>query len=1194
MIASAPNPTAHRFLRFAACLTASAAVARATPATVVGTGLDQSALVQWTAVQDATDYVIEHKPSTDGTWTVHPDGASTRRGVTIAGLTNGSAHDFRISSVVGGITSPPSATLTLVPGPAIPDPEVLRQVLSSGQSLSIGAVGAPPLSTTQPFNNRMLTIGNNALVPLVETATGASDGVESMSSGLANQLRSLVGSEFRSIVSLHGVGGTAYSGLKKGTTPYANGQAQQAAAFGLALAQGRPCLVQAVTIVHGEADEANGVSAAQYRDFLVEWQNDYQTDAQALTGQTGTLPLFTCQMSSWMRYGRTRPNTALGQLMAAREHPDKIHLVAPKYLFDYSDQVHMKAYSYRRLGEYYGKAMKRVLVDRQPWMPLAPVSIVRGGRIITARFHVPVPPLKFDTVGVMPAPNYGFEFIDSTSSARITRVRISGPDTVTLELDREPTGANPTLGYALTGVLNTTAGRNIATSAKGNLRDSDSTPALNQDANIPVTMGTTLPNWCMTFNDPIGVSEVPPTLTAASVAAPGRIDLAWTAVPGATGYRVVRATSSGGAFATVAVLGPGALSYSDTGLTDPAATLFYTVAALHPTGELYSNEACAAPAGRAPSTAVWNGSLASGAWDPGIANWTVAGNPAASTAGDAAVFNDSATGLQIRPAGDVHPSSITFSNNSLALSIIPGATGSLAGPGSLLKSGGGALTLAPLANLVSLANCITTVGSERVTVTSTTGIVPGMTVTATNGSLAPFATVAAVEDATHLILSPAAVGTGSASTYYFARPNTYSGGTILQSGTLTLGSVHANQSGLGSGPVTFQGGNLTMYSTGTSFTAGVLANDLVADTTGTLVAAPRCAIAGRLTGSGTLNVTLPFIRTDFTGDWSGFTGRVNATTTNSTQGDFRLGHTYPMPGAAFNLGPKVHFMSTVTVPAAGLALSVGELAGNTGSFFKGGPTTGGPVLTYTVGERNTDATFSGIITEQAAGAVTAIRKAGTGTWTLNAANTYKGKTTVAGGTLRLASPGSITNTSPTEVLAGGTLRMAGGTLSTASVLVQAGGTLTGTGTVAGTVTNHGTILGDAAGTPTFTGSIVNHGTIRLTGGASIAATGTITNHGVLDKITGATALPPRFINLGVVLDSSLVRVKEARIEDGHFIATIASHTGHGYRLQRSDSLSATSWQDVGPTLSGTGAVIRLSDPLDPARASRFYRIKVDP
>jgi autotransporter-associated beta strand protein len=343
-----------------------------------------------------------------------------------------------------------------------------------------------------------------------------------------------------------------------------------------------------------------------------------------------------------------------------------------------------------------------------------------------------------------------------------------------------------------------------------------------------------------------------------------------------------------------------------------------------------------------------------------------------------------------------------------------------------------------------------------------------------------------------------------------------------------------------------------------------------------------------------LNVTLPFIRTDFTGDWSGFTGRVNATTTNSTQGDFRLGHTYPMPAAAFNLGPKVHFMTTVIVPATGLELSVGELAGNTGSFFKGGPTITGPVLTYTVGERNTDATFSGIITEQAVGAITAIRKSGTGTWTLNAANTYKGKTTVAGGTLRLASPGSITNTSPTEVLAGGTLRMAGGTLSTASVLIQAGGILTGPGTVAGTVTNHGTILGDTTGTPTFTGSIVNHGTIRLTGGASITATGTITNHGVFDKITGAATLPPRFINLGVVLDSSLVRVKESRIEAGHFIATIASHTGHGYRLQRNDSLAATGWQDVGPTLAGTGAVLQLSDPLDPARVSRFYRIKVDP
>src|SRR5205807_768399 len=53
-----------------------------------------------------------------------------------------------------------------------------------------------------------------------------------------------------------------------------------------------------------------------------------------------------------------------------------------------------------------------------------------------------------------------------------------------------------------------------------------------------------------------------------------RIDLGWTAAPGATGYRVLRGTVSGGPYAQVGT--PTGTSFSDTGLTANT-SYFYVV-----------------------------------------------------------------------------------------------------------------------------------------------------------------------------------------------------------------------------------------------------------------------------------------------------------------------------------------------------------------------------------------------------------------------------------------------------------------------------------------------------------------------------------------------------------------------------------------------------------------------------------------
>jgi hypothetical protein len=76
----------------------------------------------------------------------------------------------------------------------------------------------------------------------------------------------------------------------------------------------------------------------------------------------------------------------------------------------------------------------------------------------------------------------------------------------------------------------------------------------------------------------VNVTFPPPTLTATTGASCGQINLSWTSVSGATGYKVYRSTSSGGVYSLITPIPVTSLSYTDGGLT-AGATYWYKVRA---------------------------------------------------------------------------------------------------------------------------------------------------------------------------------------------------------------------------------------------------------------------------------------------------------------------------------------------------------------------------------------------------------------------------------------------------------------------------------------------------------------------------------------------------------------------------------------------------------------------------------------
>ncbi len=371
-------------------------------------------------------------------------------------------------------------------------PYDVNHILSTGQSLSVGADGDPALSTTQPFANLMFTNGvypfvnlGAPLIPLVE-----GPGVETMSSGLANLITQMSVEDsldpIVSIVSCHGAGGTEYAGIKKGTSFYQLGMDQMAAAKDHADNGGLSYCVRAVTVVHGESDYyANNHN---YDADMIEFQSDYETDVQLVTGQTLSVPLFHSQTSSMAQSW-----IPLLQLKSHIDAPGKVILVGPKYQYPQAGGagLHLTNHGYRRMGEDYAKAYRKVVLEGGTWEPFRPKTITRDGAIITIVFYVPTPPIVLDTTLVaMSNPHYGFDYVDATTdpwmpavgqSPTVSSVSITAEDTVEITLSGTPTVP----GYIRYGIH-----WYEITGPRGNLRDSDTTASRH---------GYDLSNWCVQF-----------------------------------------------------------------------------------------------------------------------------------------------------------------------------------------------------------------------------------------------------------------------------------------------------------------------------------------------------------------------------------------------------------------------------------------------------------------------------------------------------------------------------------------------------------------------------------------------------------------------------------------------------------------------------------------------------------------------
>lgn len=127
-----------------------------------------------------------------------------------------------------------------------------------------------------------------------------------------------------------------------------------------------------------------------------------------------------------------------------------------------------------------------------------------------------------------------------------------------------------------------------------------------------------------------------------------------------------------------------------------------------------------------------------------------------------------------------------------------------------------------------------------------------------------------------------------------------------------------------------------------------------------------------------------------------------------------------------------------------------------------------------------------------------------------------------------------------------------------------------------------------------TSNLINTGTLRLTGNAGLTVSGTFTNIGTLDVMSWKGSRPGGLVNLGTILDRSLIVITSYELSATNFTATIQGYAGHTYQLQYRDELTNGSWQDVGSRVAGANAPIVFIHTNGVSVERRFYQVTVSP
>lgn len=336
----------------------------------------------------------------------------------------------------------------------------------------------------------LIYISNDAsdIKPLVEIGDGGSGGGETLLSASLEKFTEQVRDEnminpnkkgFQFFGLVTGIGGQSIAALSKNAsanTPwYANMMNCVKGVVRLGKIKNRSVSVPFLWWTQGEDDSGSGKSYDYYVQNLTQLINDLNADVKDITGQSNSFPLIGYQMC--YRNPKVIDNRIpMADIDMGVKNPLFI-CACPSYMlkFDISDRVHFLPQDKRILGAYYGLAAKRTIVDGEKFLPLYPVGFEVNGNNLKITYHVPVPPLKFDTSLLPNSGNYGFKVKDSAGrELKLNNIQIlANENAVSIDCSASPKDGifmyarNNNYSY-----VNNPDGKSVYILDRGNLHDS--------------------------------------------------------------------------------------------------------------------------------------------------------------------------------------------------------------------------------------------------------------------------------------------------------------------------------------------------------------------------------------------------------------------------------------------------------------------------------------------------------------------------------------------------------------------------------------------------------------------------------------------------------------------------------------------------------------------------------------------------
>lgn len=527
-------------------------------------------------------------------------------------------------------------------------------------------------------------------------------------------------------------------------------------------------------------------------------------------------------------------------------------------------------------------------------------------------------------------------------------------------------------------------------------------------------------------------------------------------------------------------------------------------------------------------------------WDAGTQNWVNATNIASLFTNDSKLlFGEAGTGGQtIQVPATVTPGDVLFkSDGNYTLS----GPGVLAGTGSVNKTGAGSLVLASgntysgatvlhngVVQFGQLANggqpssigASLNYGFNWVWKGGTWNYTGGNATTDRQAIIDKSTTFSVEQAGTTVTFNGELSGVGGLikegpGRLSLRTINPYEGETVIKGGVLevyplstgteTENLIH-NGVALGtSNIIKFEGGTLTSRGGSDAFYETYPMSFHIKEGTENTFAPQRTAnLKMDVSGSGTLNYDIVYSRELIQGDWSGFTGKLNAngigTLTNGERSMLMIDNGVGLPNTLVNATGN----TKITTYSNNQTLYLGGLSGTSGTTLASGDKNAGGTATWVVGGANTNETFAGVINNEAYGSSSAqgtthIVKEGEGIWRLTNTNPYNGTTTVETGVL-----------------------VVNGNKSGSGAVTVNEGALAGTGSLSGNVT---VVTGAIEPGDSSVGTLTLRSNLTLETGAKVNidinksngtwdkvnVTNTINYNGVLNvQVTGALASGDEF------------------------------------------------------------------------------------